>query len=106
MTENKKCPISFNSIANILASLSAVGLAGIIGTGTYVYVNREAIIEDVKEQAIEAVMGNLGGGLGGALGGGLTPELPVGSPDLLSAPADQAAAPQGSGLSLPIPGGF
>ena len=40
---------SFNSIANVLASLSAVGLAGIIGTGTYVYVNRQAIIDEVKE---------------------------------------------------------
>ncbi len=56
MTENKKCPISFNSIANILASVSAVGLAGIIGTGTYVYVNRDAIIEDIKKEAIEAVL--------------------------------------------------
>ena len=59
MTENKKCPISFNSIANILASVSAVGLAGIIGTGTYIYVNRDAIIDDVKQQAIEAVVGGL-----------------------------------------------
>ena len=86
MTENKKCPISFNSIANILASVSAVGLAGIIGTGTYIYVNRDAIIEDVKQQAIEAVVGGLSpaGGLGG--------DLPVGTPDL-APPADQAAAP-------------
>ena len=104
MTENKKCPISFNSIANILASVSAVGLAGIIGTGTYVYVNRDAIIEDIKKEAIEAV---LGGGIGGGLSGsGVTDALPVGTPDLLSAPADQAAAPQGATMGLPVPGGF
>ncbi len=86
MTE-KKCPISFNSIANILASISAVGLAGIIGTGTYIYVNRDAIIDDVKQQAIEAVLGGLSpaGGLGG--------DLPIGTPDLAAPPADQAAAP-------------
>ena len=94
MTE-KKCPISFNTIANVLASISAVGLAGIIGTGTYIYVNRDAIIEDVKQQAIEAVVGGLSpaGGLGG--------DLPIGTPEL-APPADQAAAPDAPvGLGLP-----
>ena len=48
--------------------------------------NKDAIIEDVKQQAIEAVLGGLSpaGGLGG--------DLPVGTPDL-APPADQAAAP-------------
>ncbi len=93
MTENKKCPISFNSIANVLASISAVGLAGIIGTGTYIYVNRQAIIDDVKEQAVEAVLGGMGGG---ALGG-------AGALDL-KLPADQAASPQAAppaGFGIP-----
>ena len=75
---------SFNSIANVLASISAVGLAGIIGTGTYVYVNREAIIEDVKEKAIEEVLKKVGGG---AIGGALTGD--IGIPDT----QPQAAAP-------------
>tara|TARA_B100000287_G_scaffold370785_1_gene368420 strand:+ start:180 stop:473 length:294 start_codon:yes stop_codon:yes gene_type:complete len=83
MTE-KKCPISFNSIANVISIVSGVSLAGIIGVGSYVYVNRDAIIDDIKEQAIESVMGGLGGGLGGDA-------LPVGAPDL-APPADQAAA--------------
>ena len=62
--------ISFNSIANIVSIASGVSLAGIIGTGTYVYVNREAIIEDVKEKAIEEVLKQVGGGVvGGALTG-------------------------------------
>ena len=95
-----KCPFSFNSIANVLASVSAVGLAGIIGTGTYIYVNRQAIIDDVKEQAIEAVLGGMGAG---ALGG--AGSLPTGSLDL-APPADQAAAPQGATMGLPVPGGF
>tara|TARA_E500000331_G_scaffold51214_1_gene44353 strand:+ start:560 stop:859 length:300 start_codon:yes stop_codon:yes gene_type:complete len=98
MTEEKKCPVSFNSIANVLASISAVGLAGIIGAGTYVFVNKDAIIENIKEQAIEAVLGGAGGL--GALGGA-TDALPVGSPDL-APPADQAAAPQApAGFGLP-----
>ena len=86
--------ISFNGIANVLASISAVGLAGIIGTGTYVYVNREAIIEDVKEKAIEEVLKKVGGG---AIGGALTGD--VGLPDT----QPQAAAPSvpGGGLGVP-----
>jgi len=84
---------SFNSIANVLASVSAVGLAGIIGAGTYIFVNKDAIVDNIKEQAIEAVLGGLGG-----VGGG---SLPIGTPDL-APPADQAAAPAApTGLGLP-----
>ena len=75
---------SFNSIANIVSIVSVVSLAGIIGVGSYVYLNKDAIIEDIKEAAIESVMGGMGGGLGG--------DLPIGAPDL--APTNpQAAAP-------------
>ena len=84
---------SFNNIANVLASISAVGLAGIIGTGTYVYVNREAIIEDVKEKAIEEVLKQVGGG---AIGGALTGD--VGLPD--TQPQASAPVPSG-GLGVP-----
>ena len=79
---------SFNSIANVLASVSAVGLAGIVGAGTYIFVNKDAIIDNIKEQAIEAVLGGLGG-----VGGG---SLPIGTPDL-APPADQASAPSFAG---------
>ena len=87
---------SFNSIANVISIVSGVSLAGIIGVGSYVYVNKDAIIEDIKQQAIESVMGGgIGGGaLGGAAGG-------LGAPDL-ALPDDQAAAPPaGLGLSAP-----
>ena len=93
MTENKKCPISFNSIANIISVVSGVSLAGIIGVGSYVYLNKDAIIEDVKEAAIESVVGGMGGGA--------LKSLPIGSPDL-APPADQAAAPApAAGFGLP-----
>ena len=81
---------SFNSIANDLASVSAVGLAGIVGAGTYVFVNKDAIIDNIKEQAIEAVLGGLSAP---SIGGD---SLPVGAPDL-APPADQAAAIDPSG---------
>ena len=76
---------SFNSIANIVSIVSGVSLAGIIGVGSYVYLNKDAIIEDIKEAAIESVMGGMGGSLGGSA-------LPIGAPDLAS-PTPQAAAP-------------
>ena len=84
---------NFNAIANAISITSGVTLAGIIGVGSYVYVNKDAIIEDIKEAAIESVMGGMSGGLGG--------DLPIGAPDL-ARPADQAAAPQApTGLGLP-----
>jgi len=84
---------SFNSIANVISIVSGVSLAGIIGVGSYVYVNKDAIIEDIKQQAIESVMG-------GGIGGGALESLPIGTPDL-APPADQAAAPV-----PPVGGGF
>ena len=82
----------FNDIANAISVASGVTLAGILAVGTYVFVNKDAIIEDIKEAAIESVMGGMGGGL--------TPELPIGTPDL-APPADQAATP-----GPPVGGGF
>ncbi len=83
----------FNDIANAISVASGVTLAGILAVGTYVFVNKDAIIEDIKEAAIESVMGGMGGGL--------TPELPIGTPDL-APPADQAATP----AVPPVGGGF
>ena len=75
-------------IVNVLAVASAAVSLAVVGTVGYVYVNRTAIIEDVKEKAMDAVLGGAAGGLGG--------DLPVGAPDLAT-PTDtpQAAAPEG-----------
>ena len=89
-------------LINVLAVASAAVSIAVVGTVGYVYVNREAIIEDVKEKALGSVMGGLGGaGLGGSLGS----DLPIGTPDLAPS-APQASAPQSSSLGLPVPGGF
>tara|TARA_Y100001968_G_scaffold75061_1_gene66457 strand:+ start:6227 stop:6487 length:261 start_codon:yes stop_codon:yes gene_type:complete len=71
-------------IINVLAVASAVVSVAVVGTGAFVYVNKDAIIEDIKEKAL--------GGLGGSLGGGLGGDLPIGAPDLAS-PTPQASAP-------------
>ena len=80
-------------IVNVLAVASAAVSLAVVGTGAYVYVNKDAIIESVTEKALGS-LGGLGGGLGGA---------GLGAPDLSPSPApDQAAAPA-PGLGLPTP---
>ena len=86
---------SFNSIANIVSIVSGVSLAGIIGVGSYVYLNKDAIIDDIKDAAIESVVGGMGGSLGGSA-------LPIGAPDLAS-PTPQAAAPAAPSGGLGVP---
>ena len=82
-------------IINVFALASAAVSVAVVGLGGYVYLNREAIIEDVKEKAL--------GGLGGSLGGaGLGGDLPIGTPDL-AAPDNAATAPQGASMGLPVP---
>ena len=86
-------------LINVLAVLSFLGTASIVGGGAYVYLNREAIIEDAKgkvtKAATEAIAGALPGLIesampampdvtGGALpapsAGGDTPGVPSGLP--------------------------
>ena len=82
--------IKFNDIANAISIVSGVSLAGIIGVGTYIYVNKDAIVDDIKDAAIESVVGGMGGG---ALGG-------AGALDL-KLPAAQASTPPAAPFALP-----
>ena len=84
---------NFNAIANAISVASGVTLATLIGVGTYVYVNKDAIIEDIKKDAIESIGG---AALGGLAGGALTGDVGTTPPSV---------APQAS-LGLPVPGGF
>jgi len=74
-------------IINVLALASTAVSIAVVGTGAYVYVNKDSIIESITEKAI--------GGIGGGIGG----DLPIGTPDL-APPAGQAAVPSG-GLGVP-----
>ena len=71
-------------LINVLAIASAAVSVAVVGTGAYVYVNKDAIIESVTEKALGSL-----GGFGGALGGD---SLPIGTPDI-SLPTDSAVAP-------------
>ena len=60
---------------NVLAVLSFLGTASIIGGGTYVYLNREALAENVKEKVAKAATEAIAGALPGMLDAA-TPKLP------------------------------
>jgi hypothetical protein len=77
-------------LINVLAVASAAVSVAVVGTGAYVYINKDAIIESVTEKALGS-FGGLGGGLGG--------DLPIGTPDI-APPAGQASVPSG-GLGVP-----
>ena len=76
-------------IINVLALASVAVSAAVVGTGAYVYINKDAIIESVTEKALGS-LGGLGGGLGGAAG--------LGATDL----ATPSATPQASAPIAPI----
>ena len=78
-------------IINVIAIASGVVSLTVVGLGGYVFIRKDAIIENVKGKIMKSVMP---GGIGGALGGGLglpspstgvpsspkTPSLPVPMP--------------------------
>ena len=75
--------VKMQKLVNVIAIASGAVSIALIGSGLFVYVNRDSIIDSVKQQAIEAVTGSLGG-----LGGGA---LPTGSNDL--APLGTSTSP-------------
>ena len=62
-------------VINVLAVLSFVGVAGIIGGGTYVYIQRDTLIENAKEKIASAATEAIAGALPGMLEAAM-PELP------------------------------
>jgi hypothetical protein len=63
-------------VINALALVSFAVSASVVGAGAYVYINKDALIEQVKEEA----MGMVGGALGATLFSGpaddMLPDLP------------------------------
>ena len=83
--------MSCQKVINVIAVASAVVSAAVVGSGLFVFVNRDSIIDSVKQQAIEAALGSLGG-----LGGG----LPTGSNDLPSLGSTPTMGPAAPAPSL------
>ena len=86
-------------IVNGIAIASGVVSLTVIGLGGYVFIRKDAIIDNVKGKVMEAVTDKLGGlgDLGGLGGGGLG--LP--SPSTAAPTPDAPASPMS-----PIPLGF
>ena len=62
-------------VINVLAVLSFVGVAGIVGGGAYVYLNKDAMIERAKGRIAEAATEAIAGALPGMLDAAM-PEMP------------------------------
>ena len=82
-------------IVNAIAIASGAISLAVVGLGGYVFIRKDAIIDNIKSKVMESVMpGGLGDIGGGALGGSL--KIPsLGAPDA-DAPTRQAepTAPQ------------
>ena len=65
-------------LINVLALVSFAVSAGVVAGGTYVYLQKDTLIESAKEKVTKEIQGIIGGALEGALGGGLNSSMPGG----------------------------
>jgi len=90
-------------IVNGIAIASGVISLTVVGIGGYVFIRKDAIIDNIKSKVMESV---LPGGIGGALGGGALEGLTGGGLGL-PAPSNPMAAPtEPTAPESPIPLGF
>lgn len=82
-------------VINVLAVLSFVGIAGIVGGGSYVYLNKDSIIENVKGQVAAAATEAIAGALPGMMDSAM-PELPSATGGAIP------AMPSATGGALPF----
>ena len=86
-------------IVNGIAIVSGVVSLAIVGTAGYVYVRKDAIIENVKGKIMESVLpGGFGGAIGGAGGGALGGALQLPAPDAGADAPTQATPDAGFGI--------
>jgi len=69
-------------IFNAIAVASGVLSLTVVGSGLFIYLNKDAIINTIKEKAMESITDNLGGALGDSLPipdvtGPVVPKLPT-----------------------------
>ena len=62
-------------IVNIVALLSGLVSVGIVGGGTYLYLNKDTLIESAKEQAIKQITSSVTEALPGMIQGAM-PKIP------------------------------
>ena len=69
-------------IVNIVALASGVVSIAVVGSGLFIYVNRDKLINNVKSQVMEAVSGSLPGLVGSQM-----PKLPRATGPVMAPPA-------------------
>ena len=82
-------------IVNGIAIASGVVSIAVVGTVGYVYVRKDAIIENVKGKVMESVLPSIGGGITNSLPKFTGPAAPL--QDAPSSPT----MPEGTGLGIP-----
>ena len=85
-------------IVNGIAIASGVVSLAVVGTVGYVYIRKDAIIENVKGKVMEAVMPDIGGGIMNSIPSFTGPAAPV------NPQADtptKSIIPKGTGLGIP-----
>ena len=82
-------------IVNGIAIASGVVSLTVVGTVGYVYVRKDAIIENIKGKVMEAVMPDIGGGIMNSIPDFTGPAAPL--PD---AP-QKSPMPEGTGFGIP-----
>jgi len=81
-------------IVNGIAIASGIISLTVVGTIGYVFIRKDAIIENVKSKVMEAVMPDIGGGIMNSI-----PKFTGPSAPLQDAPA--SPMPEGTGLGIP-----
>ena len=77
-------------IVNVIAIASGVVSIALVGSGLFVYVNRDSIVDNIKQQAVKAALGSLPN-IGGSL------------PDVTGPAAAPSAVPAVPSAGLGIP---
>ena len=85
-------------IVNGIAIASGVVSLAVVGTAGYVFIRKDAIIENVKGKVMEAVMPDIGGGIMNSIPSFTGPAAPL-NPQA-DAPA-KSIIPEGTGLGIP-----
>ena len=81
-------------IVNGIAIASGVVSLAVVGTIGYVYVRKDAIIEDIKGKVMESVMPDIGGGIMNSIPDFTGPAAPLQD-------APKSPMPEGTGFGIP-----
>ena len=86
-------------LINVLALSSFIVSAAVVGSGVYVYLNKDPLIEKAKSQVMESITDILPGALSGGLGSDLVPN----PTQLLPSPSETIVPPPQYTKTTPAP---